>query len=78
MKIKPISEIQEFLSQIAIPLGIEVVEVEFKQGKNPAMTIYINKEGGVDLDTCEIFHREDLLFYRHPPKTMGCFANLGN
>jgi ribosome maturation factor RimP len=57
MKIKPISEIQEFLSQIAIPLGIEVVEVEFKQGKNPAMTIYINKEGGVDLDTCEIFHR---------------------
>lgn len=57
MKIKPISDIQEFLSQIATPLGIEVVEVEFKQGKNPAMTIYINKDGGVDLDTCEIFHR---------------------
>lgn len=57
MKIKPISEIQEFLSQIANPLGIEVVEVEFKQGKNPAMTIFINKEGGVDLDTCEVFHR---------------------
>ena len=57
MKRKPISEIQEFLSQIANPLGIEVIEVEFKQGKNPAMTIYINKEGGVDLDTCEVFHR---------------------
>lgn len=57
MKIKPINEIQEFLSQIANPLGIEVVEVEFKQGKNPAMTIYIDKDGGVDLDTCEVFHR---------------------
>lgn len=57
MKIKPINEIQEFLSEIAKPLDIEVVEVEFKQGKNPTMTIFINKEGGVDLDTCELFHR---------------------
>ena len=57
MKVKPITEIQEFLSEIANPLGIEVVEVEFKQGKNPAMTIFINKDGGVDLDTCELFHR---------------------
>lgn len=57
MKIKPVSEIQEFLSEIAKPLGIEVVEVEFKQGKNPAMTVYINKDGGVDLDTCEVLHR---------------------
>lgn len=57
MKIKPINEIQEFLSEIAKPLDIEVVEVEFRQGKNPTMTIFINKEGGVDLDTCELFHR---------------------
>lgn len=57
MKIKPVSEIQEFLNQIARPLGIEVVEVEFKQGKNPAMTVYIDKDGGVDLDTCEVLHR---------------------
>ena len=40
---KRVTEIQEFLSEIANPLGIEVVEVEFKQGKNPAMTIFINK-----------------------------------
>ncbi|MBQ3220197.1 MAG: ribosome maturation factor RimP [Clostridia bacterium] len=57
MKIKPVSEIQEFLSKIGQTLGIEVVEVEFKQGKNPAMTVFIDKEGGVDLDTCEVFHR---------------------
>ncbi|MBR3804428.1 MAG: ribosome maturation factor RimP [Clostridia bacterium] len=57
MKIKSIDEITEFCSKIAEPLGITVAEVEFKQGKNPALTIYIDKEGGVDLDTCELFHR---------------------
>ena len=35
----------------------EVCEVEFKQGKNPSLTVYIDKNGGVDLDTCEQFHR---------------------
>ena len=57
MKVKSSSEIAEFLSAIANPLGITVAEVEFKQGKNPSLTIYIDKEGGVDLDTCELFHR---------------------
>ena len=57
MKVKSNAEIAEFLSEIAEPLGITVAEVEFKQGKNPALTVYIDKDGGVDLDTCELFHR---------------------
>ena len=57
MKIKPTAEIAEFLNQIATPLGIRVVEVEFKQGKNPEMTVFIDKDGGVDLDSCELLHR---------------------
>ena len=57
MKVKKVEEIQEFCSKIAEPLGIRVVEVEFKQGKSPALTIFIDKEGGMDLDTCEVFHR---------------------
>ncbi len=57
MKVKSNCEIMEFCQKIAEPLGITVVEVEFKQGKNPALTLYINKDGGVDLDTCELFHR---------------------
>lgn len=57
MKVKKIEEIQELCSKIAEPLGIRVVEVEFKQGKNPTLTIFIDKEGGIDLDSCEIFHR---------------------
>jgi ribosome maturation factor RimP len=57
MKVKPISEIEETLAPIAQELSIEIVEVEFKQGREPALTVYIDTETGVDLDTCEKFHR---------------------
>lgn len=57
MKVKSESEIKEFLTATANEVGVEIVDVEFKQGKNPALTIYVDKEGGIDLDTCEIFHR---------------------
>ena len=57
MKVKPIEEIQGALQPIADELGIEIVEMEFKQGKEPALTVYIDVEGGVDLNTCEKFHR---------------------
>ena len=58
MKVKSNAEIMEFCQNIATPLGITVVDVEFKQGKNPALTIFIDKDGGVDLDTCELFHKQ--------------------
>ncbi len=57
MKVKPIAEIEETLAPIAQELSIEIVEVEFKQGREPALTVYIDTETGVDLDTCEKFHR---------------------
>ena len=57
MKVKSNAEIMEFCQNIATPLGITVVDVEFKQGKNPVLTLYIDKDGGMDLDTCEVFHR---------------------
>ena len=57
MKVKSNQEILDFCAPIAQSVGVEVVEVEFKQGKNPALTFYIDKEGGVDLDACEKFHR---------------------
>ncbi|MBR2871766.1 MAG: ribosome maturation factor RimP [Clostridia bacterium] len=57
MKVKGSQEILDFLSPIAQSVGVEIVEVEFKQGKNPSLTIFIDKQGGVDLDTCEKFHR---------------------
>ena len=57
MKVKTIEEIQIALQTIADEMGIEIVEVEFKQGREPALTIYIDTENGVDLNTCEAFHR---------------------
>lgn len=56
MKVKSEAEIFEFIKPYAESLGISIVEVEFKQGKNPALTIYVDKEGGIDLDSCERFH----------------------
>ncbi len=56
MKVKSNKEIFDFCSKIAESVGVKIFDVEFKQGKNPALTIFIDKEGGVDLDTCEKFH----------------------
>ena len=57
MKIKSVEEIQNALQPVANEMQIEIVEVEFKQGREPALTVYIDIEGGVDLNTCEAFHR---------------------
>ena len=57
MKVKSIEEIQNALQPIAEEMDIEIVEIELKQGKAPALTVYIDVEGGVDLNTCEKFHR---------------------
>jgi ribosome maturation factor RimP len=56
MKVKSNAEIKEFCQSIATGLNITVADVEFKQGKNPELTIFIDKAGGVDLDACELFH----------------------
>lgn len=57
MKVKTIEEIVSALQPIADEMQIEIVEVEFKQGREPALTVYIDVDGGVDLNTCEKFHR---------------------
>lgn len=57
MKTMPMTDLQAALQPIADELNIEIVEIEFKQGKEPALTVYIDTEGGVDLNTCEKFHR---------------------
>ena len=57
MKVKTVEEIKAFLQPIAEQTGVEIWEVEVKLGKSPSLTVYIDKEGGVDLDACEKFHR---------------------
>lgn len=37
-------------------MNIEIVDVVFKMSKNPSLTVFIDTEDGVDLDTCEKYH----------------------
>ena len=57
MKTKNINDLKVILANIADEMGIELVDVEFKVSKNPSLTVYIDTEDGVDLDTCEKYHR---------------------
>ena len=56
MKFKSEEEIKKVLAPIAEEQGITVWSVEFKNSDDPSITVFIDKEGGVDLDTCERFH----------------------
>ena len=56
MKTKSIKELKQLLVSIAEPMNIEVVDVEFRMSKNPSLTVFIDTEDGVDLDTCEKYH----------------------
>lgn len=55
MKIKPVSEIREFLEKIAVSMDIELVDVEWND-RDASLTVYIDTVDGVDLNTCEKFH----------------------
>ncbi|MGN0824395.1 MAG: ribosome maturation factor RimP [Candidatus Coproplasma sp.] len=55
MNFKPLEEVSALLEKIAQPMGIEIVEVAF-DNKQAALTVYIETEDGVDLDTCEKYH----------------------
>lgn len=55
MQIKPMTEIRAFLEKIAVPMGIEIVDVEF-DNRSATLTVFIETEQGVDLNTCEKFH----------------------
>jgi len=56
MKTKPMEELRKLLEEIARPMNIEIVDVVFKMSKTPSLTVYIDTEDGVDLDTCEKYH----------------------
>lgn len=53
MKFKPVEEIIAYLSPIAQSVGVEIIDAEVK-GYN--LTVFIDRDEGIDLDTCEKFH----------------------
>ncbi|PWM70983.1 MAG: ribosome maturation factor RimP [Bacillota bacterium] len=56
MKFLAAEKVKECLRPIAEEQGLTVVSVETKCGGDPSLTVYIDKAGGVDLDSCERFH----------------------
>lgn len=56
MKFKPTEETAALLQPFADEIGVKIYEINVKQGKNPELNVIIDKDGGVDLDTCEKFH----------------------
>lgn len=58
MKVKSVQEIEQALLPVAESVGVEIYEIQFKQGKNPSLTVFLDTDraGGIDLDTCEKFH----------------------
>lgn len=55
MQFKSVEEIRALAEKIASPMGIEIVDVGF-DNRSETLTIFIETEQGVDLDTCEKFH----------------------
>ena len=56
MQFKSVEEIYEAVKGTAESMDIEIVEIVF-DNKSHALTIFIETENGVDLDTCEKFHK---------------------
>ena len=56
MKVKT-EELKKLCGEIAEKTGVTVYDVQFKQGKNPALTVFIDKEGGITVDDCELVSR---------------------
>ncbi|MCI0411543.1 ribosome maturation factor RimP [bacterium] len=54
-----LNEIQEIATRIVESEGIDLVDIEFKPGRNRSLLrIYIDKEGGVTLNDCENVSRQ--------------------
>lgn len=56
MKVKSNEEIENALRVVVEEQGVRLAEIEFKQGKNPSLTVFIDKDDGITLDDCENVH----------------------
>lgn len=56
MQFKSVEEIRATIEGTAAGMNIEIVDIVF-DGKSNALTVYADTENGLDLDTCEKFHR---------------------
>ncbi|GFO70249.1 ribosome maturation factor RimP [Geomonas limicola] len=63
-KVDVAERLTEVIEQIAAPLGMELVDLEYKrEGRDMVVRVFLDKEGGITLDDCAAVSRElsDLL-----------------
>ena len=56
MQVKPIAEVIAFLQPIANRVGVEIIDAQWN-AREKWLTVFIDREGGVDMNLCEAFHR---------------------
>ncbi len=58
MKFISTEQIELAVKSVIEEMGLELVEVQAKVSKNPSLTFFVDKDGGIDLDTLEAFHHK--------------------
>ena len=58
-KVDAVERITEIATEIAAPLGMGIVDLEYKrEGRDMVVRLFIEKEGGITLDDCSAVSRE--------------------
>ncbi|GFO59454.1 ribosome maturation factor RimP [Geomonas silvestris] len=58
-KVDVAERLTEVIEQIATPLGMELVDLEYKrEGRDMVVRVFLDKEGGITLDDCAGVSRE--------------------
>lgn len=55
MRVRPVAEIIEYLTPIAKEVGVEIADAAWDM-RTRSLTVFIDAEGGVDMDLCVKFH----------------------
>ena len=51
-------KVELMLSKMAEEMNFEIADVEFvKEGQNYYLRVYLDKEGGITIDDCEVFSK---------------------
>jgi len=59
VKMDVVARVTELVAPLAASLGLELVEVEYRQeGRQMVLRLFIDREGGVTLDDCASISRE--------------------
>lgn len=58
-KVDVAERISEIVAEVGAPLGIELVDLEYKrEGRDMVVRIFLEKEGGINLDDCAEVSRQ--------------------